>query len=65
MANAIKRDVIYQKNANILLLPKLFYNKFEIIKTINILKKLIKCLDFNNYIFEDKIVIIKKNRLIV
>lgn len=51
--------------ANILFLLILLYNKFKINKSINIFKELIQYLNINNFTFKNKIVIVKKNRLII
>lgn len=50
-----------KKNAYILSLLILFYNISKISKIINIVKELIQRLDFDNYIFENKIKIVKRN----
>lgn len=50
-----------KEKTDILFLPILPYNKSKISKTINIFRESIQYLDFNNYAFEDKIVIVKRN----
>lgn len=50
---------------NILLLPTLPYNKSEINKTIDILRELIQHLNLDDYIFENKIVMVKRDWLMV
>lgn len=59
MAYAIKRDIIHYIKGWYLTLELLPYNKSEISETIDILKKLTQYLNFNNYVFNDKIVMIK------
>ena len=54
-----------KEKADILPLPTLPYNESKISETIDILRELIQCLDLDDYIFEDKIVMVKKNWLIV
>lgn len=54
-----------KEKANILLLPTLPYDESEISETIHILRELIQRLDIDDYIFKDKIVIVKKGWLTV
>ncbi len=54
-----------KEKANILLLPILPYDESEISETIDILRELIQCLSLDDYVFEDKIVIVKEDWLTV
>lgn len=51
--------------ANILLLPTLPYNESEISETINILRELIQYLDLDDYVFEDKVGVAKRDWLTI
>lgn len=55
----LKEIQCIKKKADILPLSILPYNKFKISKTIDILKELIQRLNFDDYIFKDKIVMVK------
>ena len=55
----LKEMQYVKEKANILPLPTLSYNKSEINETIDILRELIQCLDHHNYVFQDKIIIVK------
>lgn len=61
----LKKMQYFKKKTNILSLSILFYNKCKIKKNLTIFRKLMQYLDFNNYVFEDKIMIVKKNWLTV
>lgn len=61
----LKEMQCIKEKANILSLPILPYNKFQINETINIFKKLISYLNLNNYVLNNKIVIIKRDWLMV
>ena len=61
----LKEIQCVKEKVDILFLPTLPYDKSEISKTINILRKLIQYLNLNNYVFEDKIVIVKRDWLMV
>ena len=61
----LKKIQSVKEKTNILFLSILSYNKSEISKTIDILRKLIQCLNFDNYVFKDKIVMVKKDWLMV
>lgn len=54
-----------KKKVDILSLPILPYHKSKISETIDILKELIYYLDFDDYVFEDKIMMVKKNWLTI
>lgn len=51
--------------ANILLLPTLPYNESEISETIDILRELIQYLDLDDYVFEDKVGMAKRDWLTI
>lgn len=55
----LKEIQCIKEKANILFLQTLTYDKSEISKKIDILKKLIKHLNPNNYVFKNKIVKVK------
>lgn len=55
----LKKIQCVKKKADILSLPILPYDKSEINKTINIFRELIQRWNFDNYIFENKIVMVK------
>ena len=57
----LKEMQCIKEKADILSLPKLLYNKSAISEIIDILRELIQCLDLDNYVFEDKIVIVKRH----
>lgn len=57
----MNKDIIYQKNTYILSLLILFYNKSIIWKRIDVHKKPLSYLDFVNYVFKNKIAIVKRN----
>lgn len=54
-----------KEKANILFLPTLPYNKTKISKTIDIFKKLILRLNLDDNVFENKIVMVKNDWLII
>ena len=57
----LKEIQYIKEKANILSLLILSYNKSEINETINILKEIIQCLNLDDYVFEDKIIIVKED----
>lgn len=61
----LKEIQCVKKKADILLLSILPYDESKISETINILRELIQHLNLNDYVLEDKIVIIKKDWLTV
>ncbi len=54
-----------KEKTDILPLPTLPYDKSEINETFDILRELIQCLDLDDYVFEDKIVMVKGDWLTV
>lgn len=60
---SLKKIQCPKRKANILLLLILPYDKSKISETIDILRELIQCLDLNDYFFENKLVIAKKDLL--
>ena len=50
-----------KEKVNILFLPILSYDKSKISETIDILRELIQCLNLDNVVFEDKIVMVTEN----
>ncbi len=61
----LKEIQCIKEKADILLLPTLPYNESEICETIDILRELIQYLSLDNYIFEDEIVMVKRDWLTV
>lgn len=61
----LKKMQCAKKKANILFLPILSYNKAKISKTIDIFKELILCLNLDDNVFENKVVIVKNDWLII
>ena len=54
-----------KKKANFLLIPTLLHNKSKISDSIDVLRELIQCLDFDDNIFEDKVVMTKRDWLLI
>ncbi len=61
----LKEIQCIKEKVNILILPSLPYNESEISEIIDILRELIQRLNLNNYVFEDKIVMVKEDWLTV
>ncbi len=61
----LKEIQYIKEKADILPLPTLPYDKSEISETIDILRELIQRLSLDNYVFEDKIVMVKRDWLTV
>ncbi len=61
----LKEIQCVKEKADILPLPTLPYDKSEISETIDILRELIQRLSLDDYVFEDKIVMVKGDWLTV